>query len=97
MHICRQGGCCFLSLRDAACEHFRIVTGPVYKCKLIPREAVVYMEEGTYSSTAMVIRDKCILVDRELQEHTPDIRELIHYLVKGGKENAENIVEKYFG
>ena len=51
----------------------------VYKCKLIPREAVVYMEEGTYSSTAMVIRDKCILVDRELQEHTPDIRELIHY------------------
>ena len=45
----------------------------------------VYKRQGTYSSTAMVIRDKCILVDRELQEHTPDIRELIHYLVKGGK------------
>lgn len=44
------------------------------------------MEEGTYSSTAMVIRDKCILVDRELQEHTPDIRELIHYLVKGERK-----------
>ena len=46
----------FFKPKDAACEHFRIVTGPVYKCKLIPREAVVYMEEGTYSSTAMVIR-----------------------------------------
>ena len=93
----QAGRLLFFKPKDAACEHFRIVTGPVYKCKLIPREAVVYMEEGTYSSTAMVIRDKCILVDRELQEHTPDIRELIHYLVKGGKENAENIVEKYFG
>lgn len=93
----QAGRLLFFKPKDAACEHFRIVTGPVYKCKMIPREAVVYMEEGTYSSTAMVIRDKCILVDRELQEHTPDIRELIHYLVKGGKENAENIVEKYFG
>lgn len=93
----QAGRLLFFKPKDAACEHFRIVTGPVYKCKLIPKEAVVYMEEGTYSSTAMVIRDKCILVDRELQEHTPDIRELIHYLVKGGKENAENIVEKYFG
>ena len=55
------------------------------------------MEEGSYRYTAMVIRDKCFLVDSELKEHTPDIRELIHYLVKGGKENAENIVEKYFG
>ena len=26
-------GCCFLKPKDAACEHFRIVTGPVYKCK----------------------------------------------------------------
>ena len=93
----QAGRLLFFKPKDAACEHFRIATGPVYKCKLIPKEAVVYMEEGTYSSTAMVIRDKCILVDRELQEHTPDIRELIHYLVKGGKENAENIVEKYFG
>lgn len=82
----QAGRLLFFKPKDAACEHFRIVTGPVYKCKLIPREAVVYMEEGTYSSTAMVIRDKCILVDRELQEHTPDIRELIHYLVKGGRK-----------
>lgn len=54
------------------------------------------MEEGTYSSTAMVIRDKCILVDRELQEHTR-ISGADTLSGERGKENAENIVEKYFG
>lgn len=43
----QAGRLLFFKPKDAACEHFRIVTGPVYKCKMIPREAVVYMEEGT--------------------------------------------------
>ncbi|WP_455720237.1 ABC transporter ATP-binding protein [Agathobacter sp.] len=91
-----QGGkLLFVLPKDELCDRFRVVTGENYKCNLIAKEAVIYKEKGEYSTSALVVNKKCFLIDRELEKHTPDIREFMHYFVKGGMANAEIIAEKY--
>lgn len=91
-----QGGkLLFVLPKDELCDRFRLVTGEDYKCNLISKDAVVYKEKSEYSTSALVINKKCFLIDRELEVHTPDIREFMHYFVKGGKQNAEAVAKRY--
>ena len=85
----------FVLPKDELCDRFRLVTGEDYKCNLISKDAVVYKEKSEYSTSALVINKKCFLIDRELEVHTPDIREFMHYFVKGGKQNAEAVAKRY--
>ena len=85
----------FVLPKDELCDRFRLVTGEDYKCNLISKDAVVYKEKSEYSTSALVINKKCFLIDWELEVHTPDIREFMHYFVKGGKQNAEAVAKRY--
>lgn len=91
----QDGRLLFFLPKDELCERFWIATGEAYKCNLVSREAVVYKETGAYSTSMMVVKRKRFLIDKELETHTPDIREFMHYFVKGGKERAEAIADKY--
>ena len=85
----------FYMQKEDLCNKFWIVTGEDYKCNLISKEAIVYKEKGTYSSSAMVVNSKRFLIDEVLEKKRPDIREFMYYLVKGGKRNAETIAQRY--
>lgn len=91
----QDGKLLFVLPKDELCDRFRLVTGEDYKCNLISKDAVVYKEKSEYSTSALVINKKCFLIDRELEVHTPDIREFMHYFVKGGKQNAEAVAKRY--
>lgn len=91
----QEGKLLFCMPKDELCEHFFMVTGEDYKINLLPKEAVVFKEKNTYSSTAMVLNKKCFAIDEALEKHTPNIREFMHYFVKGGKYRAKVIAEKY--
>lgn len=91
----QEGKLLFVLPKDELCDRFRLVTGEDYKCNLISKDAVVYKEKSEYSTSALVINKKCFLIDRELEVHTPDIREFMHYFVKGGKQNAEAVAKRY--
>lgn len=91
----QEGKLLFVLPKDELCDRFRLVTGEDYKCNLISKDAVVYKEKSEYSTSALVINKKCFLIDRELEVHTPDIREFMHYFVKGGKQNAETVAKRY--
>lgn len=91
-----QDGKLLFSLpKDELCEQFRIASGEDYKCGLIPEEAIVYKEKNPYSTSVMVANRKRFPMDEALEKHTPDIREFMYYFVKGGKQNAEAVAEKY--
>lgn len=91
----QEGKMIFFSTKEALLDRFLVVQGEDYKCNLISKEAVIYKEKGKYSSSAMVINSKRYAIASELETKQPDIREFMHYFVKGGKQNAETIAKKY--
>ena len=91
----QAGKMLFFLPKEDLCDSFFIVSGEDYKCNLIAEEAVVYKEKGTYSTSAMVVGKKRFLLDESLEKRRPNIREFMHYFVKGGKQNAEIIAQKY--
>ena len=91
----QQGRLLFFCTKEYLSDRFRIVQGEDYKCRLINKDAVVYMEKGEYSTSAMVVHSRRFLVDKELESHVPSIREFMYFFVKGGREHAEAIAEKF--
>lgn len=91
----RRGKLLFYCTKEYLSDRFLIVRGEDYKCRLINKEAIVYMEKGEYATSAMVVHSKRFLIDKELESHTPDIREFMYYFVKGGAAHAEAIANKY--
>lgn len=91
----QDGKVLFCLPKEKLCDQFYIVIGEDYKCNLIAKEALVYKDKGTYSSSAMVINRKRFQIDDTLEKRIPSIREFMYYFVKGGSSNAEIIAEKY--
>lgn len=91
----QKGSLLFFDTKENLCDNFWIVKGEHYKCKLISKKAVVYMEQGKYSTSAMVFASRRAHIDNGLEKYRPNIREFMYYLVKGGEENAKAVAEKY--
>lgn len=91
----QEGKLLFCTTKEELCDRFRIVSGEDYKLNLIAKEAVVYKEKGTYNSSAMIVNSKRYEIDDSIEVHVPNIREFMHYYVKGGKQGAEAFAEKY--
>ncbi|MGN0142222.1 MAG: ABC transporter ATP-binding protein [Roseburia sp.] len=69
------------SLRDS----YRLVTGETYKIRLLPAESMVYMEEGSYGTRALVRHHRRYKYDAALTVTQPTIEELMYFQTKGGK------------
>lgn len=91
----QDGKLLFFNTKGTVCDRFYIVNGEAYKIKLLPKEAVVYLEENKYSATAMVIDKKRFPIQDGLEKHRPNIGEFMYYFVKGGNRNAEDIAKRY--
>lgn len=91
----QKGRMLFFDTKENLCDSFWIVKGEDYKCKLIPKKEVVSMEEGKYSTSAMVFARRRAHIDNGLEKYRPNIREFMYYLEKGGEENAKAVAEKY--
>lgn len=91
----QKGRLLFFDTKENLCDSFWVVKGENYKCKLISKKEVVYMEEGRYSTSAMVFAGRRAHIDNGLEKYRPNIREFMYYLVKGGEENAKAVAEKY--
>lgn len=91
----QDGKMLFCLPKEDLCEKFFVVCGEDYKCNLIAKEAIIYKKKDTYNTSAMVVDKKSFLIDETLEKKRPDIRELMYYLGKGGKKNAEAVAKKY--
>lgn len=49
-----KGQCLFTADIETLRESYRLVSGETYKIKLIPKEKIIYMEEGVYGTKALV-------------------------------------------
>lgn len=91
----QKGELLFCKSRDEVCDRFVIVKAENYKLRLIPKEILVYMEEGEFGGSAMVVTGKRFSFDKDYYLERPDIQEIMYYLTKGGYENAKNIIQTY--
>lgn len=91
----QDGELMFYQEKDAVLDRFAIVQAENYKLKLLPKDYVVYMEEGQYSGKAMVVKRKSYAFDAAYTLSRPNIQELMYYLVKGGHKRAKDIAETF--
>lgn len=65
---------------------YRIVGGEAYKIRLLPKEAIVYMEENEHGARALIRHAKRIHYDKELLVEQITLEELMYFLTKGGEQ-----------
>lgn len=62
-------------------ERYRIVSGELYKLKLLPAERVIALETGTYGAKAFVKHNPRAVYDPELCVSVPTLEEIMYYTV----------------
>lgn len=64
-------------------ESFSLVNAENYKLRLLPKEKVVYMEEGTYGGSALVCNSGRISLKEGYDMAEPTIQQMMYYMSKG--------------
>lgn len=90
----QEGELLFFDTKENICDKFRLVSGEKYKCNLIRKERIIHIEEGEYSTTALVLNKGTF--PEELDIKVPNIKEIMYYFVKGGKKHAKDICERIY-
>jgi ABC-2 type transport system ATP-binding protein len=67
-------------LRDS----YRLISGEAYKLKLLPKEDVIFMEEGAYGASALVRQRYHRTYDGALSVTSPTVEQLMYYFTKAG-------------
>ena len=91
----QDGELLFFKTIEELRDTFTLVKAENYKLKLIPADRVVYYEAGEYGGTALVTKEDRLKKEKGYELMKPDLRQLMYFLSKGGKEHAKNIVQKY--
>lgn len=91
----QDGELLFMKSKEELCERFLYVQAENYKLKLIPARAVVYMQEGEYGGSALVINTGSVKLDDGYTKRQPTVEEIMYHFVKGGKKHGKDIVEAY--
>lgn len=78
-----EKGKCLLSTDiESLRETYRLVTGEMYKIRLLPRENVIHVEEGACGTRALVRHHKRSVYDRELTVTVPTLEEFMYFMTK---------------
>lgn len=68
-------------LRDS----YRLICGEAYKIRLLPKENIIYMENGEFGARALIQHRRRFVYDKEVTVNRPTIEELMYFMTKGKK------------
>ena len=63
-------------------DSYRLVSGEAYKIKLIAKDKIIHMEEGSYTSKALVKHKKRTQYDASLDISIPSLAEIMYFTSK---------------
>ncbi len=66
-------------------ERYRLVSGENYKINLLNSDRVIYKEEGTYSTKALVKHNSFSSYDKEVEVEVPTLEDIFYYRIKGNQ------------
>ncbi len=64
-------------------EQYRLISGEKSKIDLLQEDSVVYREEGTYSTKALVKHSSVSTYDKEVEAEVPTLEDIFYYRIKG--------------
>ena len=76
-------------------DMYRIASGETYKLKLLPKEDVIFIEEGEFGSKALIKYWSRRPYDAMITLTTPTIEELMYFMTKGHEKKKKLRVSKY--
>lgn len=78
-----EKGKCLLSTDiESLRESYRLVTGELYKIRLLPKENIIHVEEGAYGTRALVRHHRRSVYDAALTVTVPTLEELMYFMTK---------------
>lgn len=72
-------------------DTYRLVSGEAYKLRLLPKEDVIYIEEGEFTSKALIRYYPRYPYDKVLTLTIPTIEELMYFITKRGKGDKKHV------
>lgn len=78
------------SLRDM----YRVANAETYKIKLLPKEEIIYMEEGEYVTKALIKYRRRKVYDSMITLTVPTIEEIMYFLSKAHKNKRKFHISK---
>ncbi len=66
-------------------DTYRLVTGEAYKLRLLPKEDVIYMEEGVYTAKALIKYYARRPYDKKITLTIPTTEEIMYFITKRQK------------
>ncbi|WP_075720865.1 ABC transporter ATP-binding protein [Roseburia sp. 499] len=66
-------------------SRYKMIRGESYKIKLLPKERIIYMEEGEYGAKALVVNSRLHPFDATLVVEDATIEEMMYFMTKGGR------------
>lgn len=79
-----KGNMIFANDMETLRDSYRLVTGELYKIKLIRPERMIHTEEGKYGTKALVKHFGSSKYDTSLSVNIPTIEELMYFMTKRG-------------
>lgn len=90
-----EGRLVLTAAKEDLCRRFMLVKAENYKLRLLPPKALVYMEEGKYGGSALVVNSRQFALDDAYEKKQPNIEELMYYFTKGGIHHAADLYQNF--
>lgn len=81
-----KGKLIFSEDKEKLLEEYRLVSGERYKINLLRQNRMIYKEEGTYGTKALMKGDRYENYDKALTLEIPTIEDIMYFTVKGSGE-----------
>ena len=79
----KAGQLVFFRTLEEMREHYRVVSGEAYKIKGLPKEDILFIEEGTYGAKALIRYHSARQYDSELLLEQPTMGQMMYFWKKG--------------
>lgn len=80
-----KGKMVFYLNREELENRYRVVIGDKYKINLLPEQDVIYREDGTFGTKALIRRRSWRTYDKEIEVLTPGMEDITYYLLKANE------------
>ena len=81
----QKGELLFSENIEALHSRYKMIQGESYKIKLVPKERIIYMEEGEYGAKALAKNSRIHPFDPALVVEDATIEEMMYFMTKGGR------------
>ena len=87
-----RGRMVFYLNREEIENRYRIAIGEKYKINLLPKDDMIYREDGMFGTKAFIWRRRWRTYDKEIEILTPGMEDIVYYLLKANEKGTGEFI-----